>query len=559
MTVVWPSMLFRLSRLRAVYSDLAGKIGHAMSKVLLKGSATVGGIYGDPAGFVFINYFVPYKYPFYMFYLWPWTYMALHCFTLQHVCSNATLRQFPNVNEFCTDFLWRPSKHQVSWYLVSWEARDAADDTWTLGLPLHMAQLVDGAQGLNDSFLTVDHQLSKLVKDTTSVGMMYGVAPKLRKSWPKPLEAKISNTFHSKAPFSRSMIALISDINTFMRVFCEEKDRMSEEYRTFVDFYISVLARDLNSWANPFWAIAIPPLWIFQSINYHAEVSFLPTPNPHAFQAQSEVRFLARRLRKVFFSSLDTIAAAVPKVDGPALVTAKKSVMAYQEELESSILESKPWFWQSPTVKHEELLERHRLTQRILTTIDLMQRIAIQCLENVTRLIEGLSYIRDGFETLSVENMADTGTVWLLAHFRSHLMNPDRPWLKAVGSQGPIPGSKNGTDDLTQYELNFRLLERSDVPVLRSILGDLCKKPLDRGLGKGGLYTICFIQNFSALYADLDANALEDIPLSWQVQRFKVAQRQRAAKAVDLEAWIPRLLEDYKARQRETQGRNSRA
>lgn len=322
---------------------------------------------------------------------------------------------------------------------------------------------------------------------------------------------------------------------------------MNEMLRTFVDFYISVIAREPNQWANGMCMVVLPPFWLFQSANWWAEVPFLPPPRPWAFQVRAEARFQARQLLEGFDSSLARIKAAVPRPYFDIFEASRKSVLQYQKELSISIAKSAPGFLQAKTTIHKNYLERYDVSKRILKTIKLMERISNQCLTDLTSVDSALSYFRQNLGSFTMDNIADTGSIWMSANFRSQLKKTNRSWLKLSGDSVAGLGSENRTNKSVVFEYDLRLVNKFEVVVLRSALGDYCEQNLDRRTIVGGLRTTCHIRRFLKVLAELDISVYDDLPPSWQVRRSEVLQRHRGSTTVDYDSLIEEALRKYRA------------
>lgn len=125
--------------------------------------------------------------------------------------------------------------------------------------------------------------------------------------------------------------------------------------------------------------VVLPPFWLFQSASWWAKVPFLPPPRPWVFQVRAEVRFQARL----------------------------------------SIAKSAPGFLQAKTTIHKNYLERYDVSKRILKTIELIERILNQCLTDLTSVDDALSYFRQNLGSFTMDNIADTGSIWMSANCRS--------------------------------------------------------------------------------------------------------------------------------------------
>ncbi len=95
------------------------------------------------------------------------------------------------------------------------------------------------------------------------------------------------------------------------------------------------------------------------------------------------------------------------------------------------------------------------------------------------------------------------------------------------------------------YDLDFD--DGTPLPILRSVVAQLCKESKNFNIVSGDLYMICVIQALEAKVSDLNNDNISGVQRSWFVQRQQALSRHNKTKGLDEESILNNIVNLHRA------------
>ena len=285
-------------------------------------------------------------------------------------------------------------------------------------------------------------------------------------------------------------------------------------------------------------------------LNNNFNLPFLPQPQLYIFQVEAEMRYQKQLL-------IDSSIAALANIDedcrftDPAqqkqvLKVLTEKITNYQETVKQNIKKSCPIWHDLFLYKTETCvtLEKH-------DTLGKSVRSRVSNIRDITEIYKAhYRMIRTHFQDIQ-KTIHDSPSSEFSYTGELTTPQPLGPYIQKtpflIRQQNLGANGSSGTPHLFLYSYDLDFNDGTPLPILRSVVAQLCKDSTNFNIVSGSLYMLCHIQAMEAKFSDLNNDNVSSVQRSWFVSRQQAVSHYNKTKGFDDESIVRNLVNGHRA------------
>ena len=293
------------------------------------------------------------------------------------------------------------------------------------------------------------------------------------------------------------------------------------------------------------------PLWIvLEFLNYSMNVPFLPQPQLYLFQVKAEMRYQKQLLIDSSIAALNGIDESCrfpdPTQRKQVLRVLIEKITSYQEKVKQNIKESCPIWHNLFRYKTETCVTLEKfdaLGESVRYRVHTIRDITEIYTDHFRRIRTHLQQIEEIIHNSPSSEFSYKGELTIPRPLEPYIQKT--PFLIRQQNLGANGSSVTPHLFVYSYDLDFN--DGTPLPILRSVVAQMCKESKNFNIVSGNLYMICVIQALEAKVSDLNNNSVSGLQRSWFVHRQQALSRHNKTKGFDEESILDNTVNLHRA------------